>query len=129
VTRAKPLALARGEEARASQDRLLVSQAAEPRDELDQLCVGRRPVDPADRIVLEVGVVVAARRAAELVAAEQQRYALGEQESREQIAPRALASASTAGSSVGPSTPQFQLRLSSDPSRLPPSLASLCLAA
>ena len=36
-------------------------------------------------------------------------------------------SASIAGSSVSPSTPQFQLRLSSVPSRLPSPLASLCL--
>ena len=33
---------------------------------------------------------------------------------------------STAGSSVGPSTPQFQLRLSSAPSRLSSPFASLC---
>src|SRR4051794_15930747 len=37
-------------------------------------------------------------------------------------------SATTAGSSVGPSTPQFQDRLSSVPSRLSSMLASLCLS-
>ena len=37
-----------------------------------------------------------------------------------------LRSARTAGSSVGPSTPQFQLKLASEPSRLPSPLASLC---
>ena len=39
-----------------------------------------------------------------------------------------LRSASIAGSSVGPSTPQFQLRLSSEPSRLFSPLASLCFS-
>ena len=39
-----------------------------------------------------------------------------------------LRSASMAGSSVGPSTPQFQLRLSSAPSRLSSPLASLCFS-
>ena len=39
-----------------------------------------------------------------------------------------LRSRSIAGSSVGPSTPQFQLRLSSAPSRLSSPLASLCLS-
>ena len=38
-----------------------------------------------------------------------------------------LRSRSISGSSVGPSTPQFQLRLSSAPSRLCSPLASLCL--
>ena len=37
-------------------------------------------------------------------------------------------SARTAASSVGPSTPRFQLRLSSAPSRLPSPFASLCLS-
>jgi hypothetical protein len=39
-----------------------------------------------------------------------------------------LRSDSTAGSSLGPSTPQFQLRLSLPPSRLSSPLAPLCLA-
>ena len=37
-------------------------------------------------------------------------------------------SALIAGSSVGPSQPQFQLSLSLDPSRLPSPLASLCFS-
>ena len=37
-------------------------------------------------------------------------------------------SAFTPGSSVGPSTPQFQLRLSSVPSRLSSRFASLCFS-
>ena len=39
-----------------------------------------------------------------------------------------LRSFSTAGSSVGPSTPQFQLRLSLAPSRLSSPFASLCFS-
>src|SRR5262249_59914031 len=38
-----------------------------------------------------------------------------------------LRNASTAGSAVGPSTPQFQLMLSLEPSRLFSPLGSLCL--
>jgi hypothetical protein len=51
---------------------------AQPRHVLDELGVGRGPIDPADGVVLAVGVVVAAPRAVELVPAEQQRHALGE---------------------------------------------------
>ena len=66
--------------------------------------------------------------AEELVAAEDHRHALGDHQGGHQVArPAACGSASTSGSSVGPSTPQFQLQLASLPSRFPSPLASLCL--
>ena len=49
------------------------------------------PVDPAELVVLAVGVVVAALRAAELVAGEQHRHPLREQERGEEVAELAVA--------------------------------------
>ena len=49
------------------------------------------PVDPADLVVLAIGVVVAVLRAAELVAGKQHRRALRQQQRREEIALLALA--------------------------------------
>src|SRR5581483_3858950 len=46
----------------------------------------RLPVEPARLVVLAIGVVVAPLRAAELVAGEKHRHALGEKERREQVA-------------------------------------------
>jgi hypothetical protein len=45
-----------------------------------------RPVDPAELVVLAVGVVVALLGVAELVAGEQQRDAFGEQQRGQQVA-------------------------------------------
>ncbi len=45
-----------------------------------------RPVEPGDLVVLAVGVVVAALRAADLVAAEQHRHALRQQQRGQQVA-------------------------------------------
>ncbi len=59
--------------------------------------------------------------------AQDHRHALRNQERRHQVAHLRSRSRSTAGSSVGPSTPQFQLQLASLPSRFPSPLASLCL--
>ena len=47
-----------------------------------------RPVHPANRIVLAIGVVVAALAVADLVAGEQQRHALCEQQAGQQVAPQ-----------------------------------------
>ena len=85
------------------------------------------PVEPADLVVLAVRVVVASLRPAHLVAHQ-----------TASASPRAISemqkfftcrrrSRSTSGSSVGPSTPQFQDRFSSVPSRSPSPFASLCL--
>ena len=71
------------------------------RHEVREWCL-ERPVEPARRVVLAVGVVVAALGAAELVAAEQQRHALGQQQRRQQVARLPRAQRQDAGSSVGP---------------------------
>ena len=70
---------------------LLWRRRAQRGDELRQVVgtAGQRPVDPARRVVLAVGVVVAALRAAELVAAEQQRDPFGQQQRGEEVAPLA----------------------------------------
>ena len=87
------------------------------------------PVEPRDLVVLAVGVVVAALGAAELVAAEQHRHALRQQQrGRAGCAAGGRAGRAIAGSSVGPSTPQFHERLCDSPSRLSSPLASLCLS-
>src|SRR5687768_16117250 len=49
------------------------------------------PVDPADLVVLAVGVVVAGLRAAELVARQQHRHALRDHERRKHVADLTLA--------------------------------------
>ena len=67
------------------------------------------------------------RGGAHFVAHEQHRHAGCQQIECKKFLTWRLRSASTIGSSVGPSTPQFQLRLSSEPSRLFSPLASLCL--
>ena len=91
-------------------------------------CVGRGPVEPGDLVVLAVGVVVALLGAAHLVPAEQHRDAEGQQQGGEHRPGLAGPQGQHAGSSVGPSAPQFHERLSSVPSRLASPLASLCLA-
>ena len=59
--------------------------------ELQQILVGRFPVEPRDLVVLAVGVVVAVLRAADLVAAEQHRHALRQQQRRQEVAHLAVA--------------------------------------
>ena len=89
-----------------------------------------RPVEPADLVVLAVGVVVAVLRAADLVAGERAsaRPATASGWRRSSCICRVAQRLDRPASSVGPSTPQFQLRLSSMPSRLPSPLASLCFS-
>ena len=76
------------EEASATQHGRPEPQLAKRADEFAQIfrAPGERPVDPADFVVLAVGVVVAALRAAELVAAEQQRHALRQQQRGQEVA-------------------------------------------
>ena len=96
----------------------------------NSLLLGRQvPVGPADLVVLAVGVVVAALRLAELVAAADHRHALREQQRRHEVALLPLAQLEHAPDRrSGPSTPQFQLRLWFSPSRLSSPLASLCFS-
>ena len=48
-------------------------------------CSTQRPVEPAELVVLAVGVVVAALRAADLVAGDEHRHALREQQDRSEV--------------------------------------------
>ena len=107
--------------------RVVLPQGNDPPREGEQLLVGVVPVEPRHLVVLAVGVVVAALRAAELVAGEQHRHALREEQRREQVSLLAFAQGLQLRVFVGPSTPQFQLRLLSEPSRLSSRLASLRL--
>ena len=64
---------------------MLAPQRDQPSSEFEQLGVGVLPVEPRDLVVLAPGVVVAALRAPELVAAEQHGDALGEKQRREKV--------------------------------------------
>ena len=75
-----------GEEALAVEGRVLGAQLGDRRGELDERLVGPVPVDPADLAVLGVGVVVAVLGAAELVAVQQHRHALAEQQGGDEVA-------------------------------------------
>src|SRR5262249_37931145 len=76
-------------EALAAEDRLLAAVPGELPQEIGEraaLVVDRLPVEPADRVVLAIGVVVAVLAAAELVAGKQHRRAVGEQQGAEEVA-------------------------------------------
>ena len=78
----------------ASQARRMLAQREQLPDERGEPDCGasaRLPVDPADLVVLAVRIVVAALRAAELVARLQHRHALRHQQRREHVADLALA--------------------------------------
>jgi hypothetical protein len=77
--------------------------------------------------VLTVGFVVAILRAPHLVAHEHIGMPAESIVTAKKFLICRVRSFSTATSSVAPSTPQFQLRLSSVPSRLSSPFASLCL--
>ena len=114
---------------RARQRRLRAAEAHEPAREFEESYAA-----PAIRlqhvqlslVVLAVGVVVALLRAPELVAAADHRHADRQQQRRHEVALLLLAQLDDVRVVVGPSTPQFQLRLSFSPSRLSSPLASLC---
>ena len=72
------------EEATATEHRMGVAQRDQATGEGEEIVVDVRPVEPGDRVVLAVGVVVAALGAAELVAAEQHRHAERQQQRRQQ---------------------------------------------
>ena len=85
LARAHPLLA--GEEVGAMEDRMLraqLDQALRER-ELPLRAPVEPPVDPRDLVVLAVGVVVPALGAGDLVAAEQHRHALREEERREEV--------------------------------------------
>ena len=124
-----PLAV---QKAPLAQQRQSAAHAHQSRDELEEGLVAIAhlfPVHPGQLVVLAIGVVVAGLRAPDLVAHQQHGRSLREQQSAA-TAPRRMRSRRSpiSGSSETPSTPQFQLRLSSCPSRLSSPLASLCLS-
>ena len=109
---------------------MLAPRLGQPPGEGDQRRVGRRPVDPGDRVVLGVGVVVAALAVAEFRAHRQHRRSARDERQREQIAHVARARREDRGivaralDAVVPG--EILVR---SPSRLFSPLASLCLCA
>src|SRR5262245_42055166 len=77
--------LAAEEPAAAAEHRVLLAEFDQARGELEQLLVDALPVVPGDLVVLAVRVVVALLGAAHLVAADEHRYALREEERREEV--------------------------------------------
>ena len=90
-------------------------------------CSESRPIEPGDLVVLVVRVVVAVLRVQELIAGHDHRETVGEHEQRDEVLCRRRNASTASDAFASPSTPQFQLRLSSVPSRLPWPLVSLCL--
>ena len=81
-----------GQKPAAAQDRIFVAQRRQLLHKADQgpvslLCL---PVDPADFVVLAIGIVVALLGAGELVAGEQHRRALRQQQGAKEVAPLAV---------------------------------------
>src|SRR5215470_12378599 len=85
----------------------------------------QRPIEPARFVVLAIGVVVTGLRTTSspipIIGTPKESIV-----NVKKFLICRFRNASTPGSSEGPSTPQFQLRLSSVPSRLPSPFASLC---
>jgi hypothetical protein len=84
------------------------------------------PIEPAGFIILTMGIVVSELRPPHLITHENHRYPRRSIVMAKKFLTWRLRSFFTAGSLLTPS-PQFQLRLSSVPSRLPSPFASLCL--
>ena len=87
----------------------------------------QRPIEPIRFVVLTVSVVVAVLRAPDFIAHQEHGKPKREQRDGHEILHLAVSESLNFRIVVGPSTPQFQLRLSSAPSRLSSPLASLCL--
>ena len=105
--------------------RLLSQQPHEPVD--PGVCLEQRPIEPVRFVVLAIGVIVADLRAPDLIAHSDHGYAQGEHRDRQEILNLPVAqSFDCRDRPIGPSTPQFQLRLSLAPSRLLSPFASLC---
>ena len=85
------------------------AQRKEAMHEAGELAVGVRPVDPGDRVVLAVRVVVALLGATELVAGQQHRHALGQDQHGEQAtlaAPPLLEDDRIVGRALDPAVPR-----------------------
>src|SRR5258708_22046042 len=77
---------ATGEPSAAAKNRMLAAKLDQPTRELDQLGVRVHPIDPRNRIVLAIRIVVAALGTSELVAGENHRYPLRQYQRREEVA-------------------------------------------
>ena len=88
-----------GEEAGSPQDRVAPAQPHQLAEELRQAAcaIGLGPVEPADFVVLSIGVVVAALRTLAFVARKHHRRSLREQKRREEIAHLPVAQCDDAG--------------------------------
>ena len=73
---------------RTPENRMLRAEMNQPFREFEKLLlfVGQTPAEPADFIVLTIGIVVAVLRPAKLVAAANHRHALREEQRREHVA-------------------------------------------
>src|SRR5581483_10333365 len=87
------LVIGAGEEAISSQDGILGAQLRQPLHEAGQALTlrCRLPIEPADLIVLTVGIVVPALGAAKLISRQKHGSALGEEQRPEEIALLTLA--------------------------------------
>src|SRR5207244_9479243 len=76
------------EPAAAVEHRVVAAELGQPGGEREEVgvVVLEGPVEPGDLVVLAVGVVVAALAAAHLVAAEDHRDALGQEDRRQEVA-------------------------------------------
>ena len=70
---------------------MLRPEAADAGREVDQVGVllGSGPVEPGELVVVAIGVVVATLTARELVAAQEQRHSLGQEQRRDEVPPLA----------------------------------------
>jgi hypothetical protein len=117
------------EPAPAPEHRVLTPEGDDALTPLREVGVDVVPAEPRDLVVLAIGVVVAALRSAELVAAEEHGDALRQQQRRDEVAPLSRPQLPRwPGRSVGPSVPWFHDRLCDSPSLLSSPLASLCFS-
>ena len=113
---------------RRRRNKVVAPPAIQPGGEGQQVLVAVRPVEPGDLVVLAVGVVVAALRAAHLVAVEQHRHPLRQQQGGQQVALLAgpqRQDVRIVGRALDAAVPRPVVV---SPSLLPSPLASLCFS-
>ena len=100
-----------GEKSTTTQDRVGLHHCDEIADEVVHVPPGLAylPVEPARLVVLAVGVVIAVLGPADLVATEEHRHALGEEQGGEHVPFYAVAGTLDPHRIGRPSTPQFEL--------------------
>src|SRR5258708_12521683 len=91
------------------------AQGGHVADEIDEVvafAVEAIPIDPADFVILAISIVVAGLRVGDLIAGEDQRQALRQQQTCKLISAKLPRSAITPGPPLRPSCPQLGLRFS-----------------